>query len=124
MKVENHSPAVELPQSGQTNSPSVLDAETTKSARLAEGKGTPQDWIEILWQSRKNGQSCGLSVPAQTAWCDKSPVIVIAIHNAFICSGCGKWNYGQKCHNPKCGSYGVEIFEKAIATNNRAPTNT
>lgn len=62
--------------------------------------GTAQEWLEILWQTRRNGQRVGLKMPCRSIWRNGEPLIVVAIHNAMICGICGTWNLGNKCH--KC----------------------
>lgn len=95
-------------------SPSAKGAATTRAARHAKRQmpqidGTAQEWLEILWQTRRNGQRAGLVMPCRTVWRNDEPMIVVAIRNAFICVGCGTWIScgtslnARKCHNPNCG---------------------
>lgn len=96
------------------------DAEITHAAQLAKDtpkpaqrrddlptEGTPQDWIEILWQSRRNGIAAGLVIPVQNVVVDGVSMITFAIINAHLCSICGYPNAGtDRCYNPRCERYG------------------
>lgn len=101
-------------------SPPAKGAATTRAARhakrqmpqkkqLTQVDGTAQEWLEILWQTRRNGQRVGLVMPCRTVWRNDEPMIVVAIRNAFICGSCGTWTScatslkARKCHNPNCG---------------------
>ncbi len=81
---------------GLTNEVHHSRRESGKATEL----GVPQDWVEILQQTIKNGMRVGLDINTHF-YVDANthePILMVFVHGVRQCPRCHNWHLGQECH--------------------------